>query len=76
MKFTILVAVILATIRVYIGATIEPPKMDWVDAYKDSAHLFMGGLFVAWWIRRQTWQMAVFVVLNVVEVSVAVWSRI
>ena len=76
MKLTILVAVILAVLRIYIGATVEPPKMDLVDVYKDAAHLFIGGLFVAWWIRRQAWQMVVFVLLNVVEVAVAIWSRI
>lgn len=38
-----------------------------------SAHLFMGGLFVAWWLQRLSWQWRLFWLLNAVEVATAVW---
>lgn len=68
--------VILAVARVYIGLTIEPEHMTIVAVYKDVAHLFIGGLAVAWWIQRCPWQWYLFWVLNSVEVATAIISRV
>lgn len=75
MKATMLVGLLLIVSRIWMGLNIEPDPFHWVQAYKDVAHLFMGGLFVAWWVKRHRWQWWLFWVLNAVEVSVAVWSR-
>lgn len=76
MKTTIAIGMLLAAVRIWIGFNIEPESFHWVQAYKDAAHLFMGGLAVAWWHGRQRWQWRLFWALNVVEVAVAVMSRV
>lgn len=75
---TIIVAVLFAIARFWIGLTIEPKKIVWVsvDSFKDAAHLFMGGLFVAAWVYWRPWQWWTFWLLVVVEVGVAVGSRL
>lgn len=103
MKTTLAIGLALAVIRIWIGFNIHPESFHWIQAYKDSAHLFMGGLAVSWWVNRvkyrdvcimlkncvdvnlyetctfwvsvQPWQWWLFWALNVVEVSVAVLSR-
>jgi len=75
MKTTLVFAVALAAVRIWMGFNVEPESFQWVQLYKDVAHLFMGGLFVAWWIKRQRWQWQLFWALNAVEVAVAVFSR-
>ena len=72
----IAVGVVLAIIRIWMGFAVEPESPSWVDVYKDVAHLFIGGLAVAWWHARHRWQWRLFWSLNVVEVAVAVLSRI
>lgn len=71
----ITIGVILGAMRVWMGFTFPPEDFQWLQAYKDAAHLFMGGLGVAWWIQRQTWQWVLFLLLSVLEVGVAVASR-
>jgi hypothetical protein len=76
MYFTILFAIFLAVVRVIIGFNVEPEHFTWVQLYKDFAHLFMGGLFAFWLNQKKAWQWRLFWILNVVEVAVAVFSRI
>lgn len=75
MKLTLCVGLLFAASRVYIGENFEPDAFSWLQAYKDAAHLFMGGLFAAWYIQRHLWQWKLFWALNVVEVAVAIASR-
>lgn len=76
MKLTIFIGLILAVIRIWMGINITPGAFDWTQVYKDMAHLFMGGLAVAWWFNRYKWQWRLFWFLNAVEVAVAILSRI
>lgn len=76
MKKTILFALVLACLRIYMGFTMEPEPATLAQVYKDTAHLFMGGLFVAAWLQKHKWQWATFWTLNVVEVAVAILSRV
>ena len=71
----LLFGAMLAIGRVWIGVSIPPESLTFVDLYKDVAHLFMGGLAVAWWFQRERWQWNLFWALNVIEVAVAVLSR-
>lgn len=76
MKTTLAIGLLLAATRIWIGFHIEPESFHWVQAYKDAAHLFMGGLATAWYLQRNNWQWRLFWGLNLVEVVVAVLSRI
>lgn len=73
---TIAFCFVLAASRIWIGYTVEPENFTWISAYKDVAHLFMGGLFVAAWIKGHRWQWTLFWIMNAVEVAVAVCSRV
>ena len=75
MKTTIVIGCLLGVARVWLGLNVEPEHFAWVQAYKDAAHLFMGGLFVSAWIKGHRWQWWLFWMLNAVEVAVAVFSR-
>jgi hypothetical protein len=76
MKYSIvLAALVIALIRVWMGFNVVPEPANWANVYKDVAHLFVGGLFVGWYIQRQAWQWRLFWALNVVEVAVAIASR-
>ena len=72
----ILIGSVLAAVRIWMGLNIEPEVFEWLQAYKDVAHVFIGGLAVAWWFQRSDWQWWLFWALNAVEVSVAILSRI
>ena len=72
----IVIGMVLAVSRIWVGVNIEPESFQWVQVYKDAAHMFMGGLAVAWWHKQYHWQWLLFWTLNVVEVAVAIWSRI
>lgn len=76
MWVTIIIGVLFGIARVWLGFNVEPESFEWAQAYKDAAHLFIGGLAVAWWFQRKWWQWNMFWALNAVEVVVAVWSRI
>jgi hypothetical protein len=76
MKQTIAFGLLLAVGRIWIGMNHAPESFQWLQVYKDAAHLFMGGLAVAWWFNRHPWQWWLFWSLNVVEVAVAILSRI
>ena len=76
MKITLMVAVILAVIRVWMSLNIAPDAFHWAQAYKDAAHLFMGGLVVAAWRDNRPWQWSIFWGLSALEVLAAVLSRI
>lgn len=83
---TLAFAILLAVIRLWIGLNIPPESFQWVEAYKDVAHLFMGGLGVAWWMHLESeeaefepalnWQFWLFVALCIIEVAVAIFSRL
>lgn len=72
MRTTIAIAVLFAVARIWVGLNFTPEPFHWLQAYKDAAHLFMGGLAVAWWLQRFRWQWWTFWALNVIEVAVAV----
>lgn len=76
MKTTIAFAIVLAALRIYIGFACVPEHFTWVSAFKDVAHLFMGGLLVALWMQRKRWQHITFWSMNALEVAVAVLSRV
>lgn len=81
MKTMIVVAIMLGITRIYIGLNVMPDAFQWTQAYKDVAHLFMGGLFVAAWTSKGSLEhtlllWSVFWGLCVLEVAVAVISRL
>lgn len=67
------VAVVLATLRVRL-LPITPPlaeTLTWFNVYKDTAHIFIGGVFVEA-CHTKRWEMwAVFMGLNAVEIICA-----
>ena len=75
MRTTLLIGVMLGVFRIYMVGNVDPEPFQWIQAYKDAAHLFMGGLAVAWWYGRMRWQWWLFWILNIVEVTCAVLSR-
>lgn len=76
MKTTLLIGTLFIIGRIFLGITVPPESATFSDFYKDAAHLFVGGLAVAAWIQKQKWQWVLFWLLIVVEVIVAVLSRI
>jgi hypothetical protein len=48
-------AFILALIRIWMGFNVPPDTFSWAAAYKDTAHIFIGGLLVAWRTQKQRW---------------------
>lgn len=76
MKTTIAIGLTLAVARIWIGCNVAPEAFAWDQAYKDSAHLFIGGLAVAAWRDEHAWQWRLFSGLCILEVTVALWSRI
>ena len=42
----------------------------------DTAHLFMGGLVVAAWIKNYKWQWILFWLLCLLEIIVAIWIKL
>ena len=75
MRLTILAALLIGAMRIWMGFNVPTESFEWLQVYKDVAHLFMGGLFVAWRIVRQKWQKYLFVGLCALEIVVAVASR-
>lgn len=69
------IAALLAIARVYLGMTEPPRSASWQGSYEALAHVFIGGLLVAA-INGRGWQWPVFWGLCLVEVSVAVVTRI
>ncbi len=76
MEKVIAVGVMLGAIRIWMGFNVEPESFSWAQAYKDTAHLFMGGLAVAVYRDKLLSQRILFVSLCVLEVVVAVASRV
>ena len=76
MKITLLIGIILIIGRIILGVTVQPESATFSDFYKDAAHLFVGGLAVAAWIQKHKWQWVLFWLLIIVEVAVAVLSRL
>lgn len=73
----LLVAAALGISRIWLGLTIPPEPASWMGVYKAIAHLFMGGLAVAAWQDDETtWMWPLFWVLCILEVAVAIFSRI
>ena len=75
MYSTLLIGGILGAMRIWMGFNVTPESFHWTQAYKDAAHLFMGGLFVAAKRDSQKWQWLLFWGLSALEVAVAVLSR-
>jgi len=75
-SFVLLVAVTLALGRIYLGYTTTPEPVTTVAVFKDFAHLFVGGLFVAWWLTKQNYLWYTFLGLCIVEIVVATLQRI
>lgn len=66
---------LLITLRICFG--INPPESVLIiNLFKDTAHIFMGVLGTIWWYKRKQWQWYLFWVLNIVEISVAILSRL
>jgi len=76
LKKALLFGLFLVISRIWLGLTVPPEKMTWVSAYKDMAHLFMGGLYWANRSEKKPWQFRLFWFLVAVEVAVATLSRI
>lgn len=77
MAVSILLGIFLAAARIWIGLNIEPEPASWAGAYQAVAHLFVGGLAVAWYYQPRwiNWQWTLFWTLNIVEVATAILSR-
>lgn len=75
-QIVLVFGVVLAALRVLFAFLFEPEPATWMGVYKDVAHLFMGGLGTAWYLQRREWQWELFWMLNLVEVVVAVASRV
>lgn len=76
MKTTLLICAAFIVGRIAIGVTIPPEHATFTDFFKDAAHLFIGGLATAAWIHKNKTLWILFWALIVVEVAVAVLSRI
>ena len=76
MKAIIVIAVVLAVSRLFIGLELEnlPPLA--VNVYKDLAHVYMGVLVTVWYFQRKSWQIKLWWLLNFVEIVVAVSSHL
>lgn len=72
---TFAIAFALAVGRVYIGMTEPPRPLSWQGSYEALAHVFIGGLLVAA-VMGRGWQVPLFWGLVLVEVCVAVVTRI
>lgn len=73
MNYVVPIAIVLTLFRVYLGATVEPESMTWLDAYKDVAHFYMGYLLALAIQNKKWWPL--FWGMTVLEVTVAVLSR-
>lgn len=72
----ITILVLITAVALAIGRLfVSPGKPTKVDLYKDAAHLFMGGLFVAAMIQGHAWQWWTFGLMSAWEVFVAIGSR-
>jgi hypothetical protein len=76
MNAFVFTAWILAVLRVYIGATTEPESLSWVDVYKDVAHVYVGFLLALAWGRQDRKLWLLFWMMCVLEVMVAILSRV
>lgn len=76
MVLVVVCGMLLAGVRIWMGVYVPPEPASLAQVYKDVAHLFMGGLGVAWWLQRLYWQWALFVGLNLLEITVAIGSRL
>ena len=71
-----LTGIALTVLRISLALEYPPESFTWFNAYKDIAHVYIGGVGTAWWIQRQQWQIVLFLGVNAVEVTAAVFSRI
>lgn len=76
MKTVLVVGLLFAIGRVWLGVNVEPDAFTWPAAYKAAAHLFVGGLAVSAWRDKQAWQLSLFWGLCGLEIAVAIWSRL
>lgn len=66
-----LMALALGVIRLFV----PPTRGDWVDIYKDVAHVFVGMLIPGAWSGKEPLYRILFWLLCILEVAVAVISR-
>ncbi len=86
---TTAIATVLALTRIYIG--FNPQSELFENLFKDTAHIFIGYIFTRWWFDRiyngcsgpyikdrkeNSWLLWTGITLTVVEVLVAIGSRI
>lgn len=58
MKLAVAIAAVFAAIRIWMGLRVPPESVSLVGTYKALAHLFVGGLAVAWWAAlRASWDL-------------------
>ncbi len=74
-RTTIAISIVLTAARILIGLKFPPEQFQWIQAYKDTAHIFTGALAMAWWIQRASWQKRLFWFMCAIEIAVAVFSR-
>ena len=84
----ILFSVLLGAIRIWMGFNVEPHSASLTGVYQSVSHLFIGGLCVSWWRDGEDsslkgfvswiygWKMKTIVALCLLEIAVAVLSRI
>lgn len=71
MKIALLViAIVLAVIRPFLAT--HPVSLQ--GSYEAIAHLFVGGVFAAWFTTKARWLLAIGIGLTLVEVASAVAS--
>lgn len=72
----ILVACVLAVLRVTIVVLQADTKSLLVECYKDVAHFFVGGLLGAWLATREGWYGWIALMLTLVEVGAFIWVKL
>ena len=72
----LVVAFALAAIRGFMVVGVPPRPASLLLSYEAAAHVFVGGLFVAWRYTRDRRRLWLFVALCVIEVVAAIASRV
>lgn len=73
---SVLAGLLLIAMRIVIAVRFPPESASMVGSYQAVAHLFVGGLAVAYYFQRKRWQAVLFWLLIAVEISAAVLSRV
>jgi hypothetical protein len=76
MKTIATIGFVLVYLRIWIGINFEPEPFHLLQAYKDIAHVFIGGLGVAWYYSKEHWQWHLFWFMCGVEITTAIITRL